>query len=232
MEIGRIFGMGVSLALVTALSGCLGSSGGGTAAGAAGGSSGFEAAFNAASGLGPTTDMPTSLNANYTGQMKVGVNSGASNLLGSAINPSNAEIIGDVDINVAWTNGGGGNPFTGTANNFVATEAGTSNSVALTGSLTVDAGLPQSIARTTIPAMVVAGQNIPAQDTGSFTFNMTGQLSGNGETANTSLMMGGTFFGSGAAAMVGPVVGGVKDVNSTSAALFDAGVGGTFYATQ
>lgn len=233
MKNSKIFKAGVSIALLTSVAGCLGNgTGGGAGAAAGGGSAGYEAAFDEASGRAPTGDMPTSLNAKYTGQMKVGVNYGDTDLFGTGADPQMYEIIGDVDVDVAWTQGMAGNMFSGTASNFVATEAGTSNSAPLTGTLTVDQGEPQTLDRTTIPAQVVMGQNIPEQNIGAFTFTMTGQLSASGETADTYLGMGGSFFGPGATAMVGTVAGGVKAVGSQNPQLFDAGVGGTFYATQ
>ena len=124
-----------SLGVATVLSGCNGSSSaGGLVGGVAGGGQDFETAFNAVSQKAPTSDMPTSLKASYEGQMKVGVNSGSAQIFGTDIDANSAEIIGDLAVDVDWTDGQTTNPFTGTASNIVATEAGTSNSVKLDGS--------------------------------------------------------------------------------------------------
>lgn len=226
----RLFGTCLSIGLVTVLSGCLGN--GGAGGGAAGGAGDFEAAFNAASQRAPTSDMPTSLQGNYKGQMKVGANSGASDLLGPDVNIQDVEIIGDVDLNVAWTDGMTGNPFTGTASNFIGTVAGTTNSAPIEGTLTVDTSLPGSIMRTHTPSQTIMGQTIPDLDTGAALVHMTGRMGTGDQQGDVTLQLGGAFFGPGGNAIVGPVVGGVKGVNSTNPALYDAGLGGTYYAVK
>lgn len=217
--------------LATTLSGCLGSSNS-AGLGGAGGSQGYEAAFDAVTAKGPTTDMPTTIKASYEGQFKVGVNRGTAQLLGTNVDPVSAEIIGDMAIDVDWTDGQTTNPFSGTASNIVATEAGTSNSVLLDGTLTVDRGLPASLARTTIPAQVVAGFSVPEQNTGSSLFHMSGRLSNGANQGDATLQFGGTFFGPGGESMTGPVSGGINDANNPSPQIFDMGVGGTFYANK
>jgi len=222
-----------SLGAATVLSGCNGSSSaGGLAGGGGGGGQDFETFFNAVSQKAPTSDMPTSLKASYEGQMKVGVNSGSAQIFGTDIDANSAEIIGDLAVDVDWTDGQTTNPFTGTASNIVATEAGTSNSVKLDGTLTVDQGLPASLSRTTIPAQVVAGVNIPEQNTGAMLFHMSGRLSSGKNEGDATLQFGGNFMGPGAESMLGPVSGGINDVNNPSPQIFDAGVGGTFYANK
>ncbi|SFD69257.1 hypothetical protein SAMN04488523_10294 [Sulfitobacter brevis] len=228
----RIFVSAVSIGLVSGLSGCLSNSSGILAGAGIGGSQGYEAAFDAATARVPTSDMPTSLNANYTGQLKVGVNSGTANLQGTTVAPQSAEIIGDVNIDVAWTDGQAANPFSGGASNIVATEAGTSNSVAINGQLTVDPAMPASINRTHTPSQVIAGNTIPDINTGAFLFHMTGRLENGGQEGDANLQFGGNFFGPGGNAMVGTVNGGINDVNNPSPQIFDVGIGGTFYATQ
>ncbi|WP_372841337.1 hypothetical protein [Phaeovulum sp.] len=219
----------VSIGLITSLSGCLAT---GTGGGAGGGSAGFEAAYDAATGRAPTGDMPTSLSGTYQGQFKVGVNTGTAEMFGTNVDPQMAEIIGDLDIDVAWTEGMSGNPFSGTASNIVATEAGTSNSVAIAGTLTVDGVLPQSISRVHTPASVIMGHSVPAIDSGAFMFHMTGRLENDGNQGDATLQFGGSFFGPGGNAMVGAVSGGINDVSNPSTQIFDAGIGGTFYATR
>lgn len=142
----------LALGLMTSLGGCLGSgSGGGGGGGGGGASDDYETAYDEVSSRILTSDMPASINATYTGQFKVGVNGGSAELFGSDIDPTNAEIIGDLELDVAWSDGGSGNPFTGTASNIVATDVVSGDSAALTGTLSVDAGQPYSISRNVIP---------------------------------------------------------------------------------
>lgn len=225
-----IFMTVVSTGLMMTLSGCL--SGGGAGGGGIGGSADYEAAFDAATARAPTTDMPTSLDANYKGQFKVGVNSGTAEIFGPNADPQMAEITGDLDIDVAWVEGQTANPFSGTASNIVATEAGTSNTMDIEGQLTVDNSLPASISRVHTPATVIAGQNVPELDTGAFLFHMSGRVEAEGREGDATLQLGGNFFGPGGDAMVGTVNGGINDVGNPSPQIFDAGIGGTFYATQ
>ncbi len=233
MTYKRLTAAVVCSCLATTLSGCFGDgSGGGGVGSAGGGSQGYEAAFDAVSAKAPTSDMPTQIKASYEGQFKVGVNGGSAQVFGTNVDPNLAEIIGDVAIDVDWTDGQTANPFSGTATNITATEAGTSNSVVLDGTLTVDQGLPASIMRTTIPAQVIAGNSIPEQNTGSSMFHMTGRLSNGANEGDATLQFGGTFFGAGGEAMQGPVVGGINDVNNPTPQIFDAGIGGTFYANK
>jgi hypothetical protein len=226
----------VSIVVATALSGCVsngkGAAGGGAGGGGGGASSTFETEFGKVEATAPTQNMPTALDANYKGQMKLGVNTGTSTILPSGVDANMAEIIGDVDLNVAWTDGMTTNPFTGTAGNFTATEAGTSNTVAIAGTLNVDPSLPGTVTRVHTPAQTLMGHAIPALDTGAFEMTMKGQLGAEGEKGDVTLLLGGNFIGDNAASMMGAVSGGVKDVNSTGPAIFDAGLGGVFYANK
>ncbi|WGW02919.1 hypothetical protein [Tropicibacter oceani] len=232
MQSHKLYTTILAAGLVTALSGCLqsgGGGGGGFGGGGGGGGSDYEAAFDAASGRAPTSDMPTRIQAEYEGQFKVGVNGGSADLLGSQIDPQMAEIVGDLEIGVDWTDGQTANPFTGKADNITVTEAGTSNSVVLDGELTVDASLPASLTRTVIPAQVVGGQSIPEVQTGAMLLHMTGQLSHDGQRGDVTAQLGGNFVGPQGEGMIGAVVGGIKDVDDPTAQIFDAGFGGTFY---
>ncbi len=223
-----------SIIAVTSLSGCLSGGNGGVvgAGGSGGGAAGFEAAYDAVAARAPTTDMPTSLDATYTGQFKVGVNNGTAQFFGTNLDPQLAEVVGDLDIDVAWTENQVANPFSGSATNIVATLAGTSTSVPITGDLTVTDALPFTLNRVNTPSQVIAGQTIPELNTGAFLFHMTGRLENDGEQGDATVQFGGNFFGPGGNAMVGAVVGGINDLSNPSASIFDAGIGGTFYATQ
>lgn len=220
------------LVVATALSGCLGSGGsggggGGAGGGGGGGSAGFEAAHDAANAKVPTSDMPTRIAADYSGQFKAGVNSGSAN----GVN-ENVEIIGDVAVAVDWTNGQTTNPFSGTASNIVVTDVQTGDSETLTGTLNVDGGIGGVIERTTIPAQNVGGFSIPEVNTGSFQFGMTGDLSGSEGDLEATVLLGGNFRGPGGESMVGVVSGGIREVGSTNPALFDAGIGGVIYLNR
>lgn len=209
------------LGFATALSGCVGGGGGGVGGG---GAAGFEAAYDAANAKAPTSDMPTAIAANYSGQFKAGVNSGSAN----GVN-ENVEIVGDVDVAVDWTDGQTTNPFSGTASNIVVTDVQTGENETLTGTLSVDDGIGGAIDRATIPAQVVGGVSIPEVNTGGFQFGMTGELSGSEGALDATVLVGGSFRGPGGESMVGVVSGGFKEVGSTNPGLFDAGIGGVIY---
>ena len=63
-------------------------------------------------------------------------------------------------------------------------------------------------------------------------FHMSGRLSSGKNEGDATLQFGGNFMGPGAESMLGPVSGGINDVNNPSPQIFDAGVGGTFYANK
>lgn len=192
----------------------------------------FETNYNLVEAVAPTQNMPTSLNASYVGQVKLGVNSGTSAIFGAEVDPILAEILGDLEIDVAWTEGMVTNPFSGTARNFTATESGTANTIAIAGTLNVDPNLPGSVTRVSQASQVIAGQTVPAIDTGAFQYTMTGRLGAAGQQGDVTLLFAGNFIGDAGASMLGAASGGVKDANSTNANLFDAGLGGVFYLNQ
>jgi len=222
----------VAIVSVAGLSACLGSGNGGggaapgTGAGGTGGTGGgtpaaaFSANYDAVTAPSlsnaPTSDMPTSLNASYSGQLKVDVNDGSA--IGTAY--------GDLDVDVAWTDGQSTNPFSGTASNFSGTlvsgQTGT-----IDGTLSVDDSFGGTIGRvvTTIP-LPVGGSVTTA--TGAASFTMRGDLSVDGTDYDTTLLLGGAFHRPGGTAIHGPVSGGVKE-KGTGGAIFDAAAGGTFY---
>ncbi len=219
--------IGLALLASTALAGCLG--GGGTAGGAAGGgpaapaaptaSSGYQAEFDRISAIAPTSDMPTSIQANYAGQMRADVTE-ASNIVG--------EIVGDVNLAVDWTDGQSANPFSGTASNFQGRLTG-GEFEAIDGTLSVDPAFSGTIARTVIPASNVAGFAIPEVQTGAMSVTLSGQLTQGSDTADTTVLLGGNFHGPGASAATGAVSGGFKDTSASGPSIFDGGIGGTYY---
>lgn len=222
-----IFKVVLAIGLTSSLSGCLGSNGsGGAAGGTAAGASDFETAYDAANGLGPTQDMPTAINATYAGQFKAGVNSGSA----AGFN-ENVEILGDLNLAVNWTDGQTTNPFSGGAKNIVVTDVTNGASETLIGELSVlpDTG---SISRVNIPASTVGGFAIPELNTGAFSFEVGGQVSGSEGAVDARVLVGGNFHGPAGESMVGVVSGGLKEVGSTNPAIFDAGIGGAAYLNK
>ncbi len=231
MSTQRILQLTASVAIVSLFAGCSGNGNGNAGGpGLVGGSSDFETEYGKVEKIAPTSNMPTSLNATYTGQVKLGVNSGK--YLIDGVDANNAEILGDVELKVNWKDGQTKNPFTGKATNFTATEAGTSNTIALDGDLNVNTAKPGSISRVVTPSQVIAGQTIPELRTGAFSVLMDGKLTDGTKTGDVTLLLGGNFMGSGAKSMLGTASGGVKDVKSKNPAIFDAGLGGVFYANR
>lgn len=227
----------VALVSVTGLSACLGSGsggGGGGAGGAGGGGGGggstpaaaFSANYDAVTAPtlsnAPTSDMPTRLNANYSGQMKVDVNDGTSTV-GTAYS--------DLDIAVDWTDGQSANPFSGTASNFTGTlvSGQTGN---IEGTLSVNDAFGGTIGRTvtTIPLPPPASGSVTTA-TGAGSFTMTGDLTVDGKAYDTTVLLGGNFYRPGGTVMHGVATGGVKE-RGTGGAIFDATAGGTFYLIQ
>lgn len=229
MNSNILFKSALFVGVAAALSGCVGGGGGsgGGAGGSGGGSAGFEAAHDAANEKIPTSDMPTSISANYSGQFKAGVNSGSA----TGVN-ENVEILGDVDVDVDWTDGQSTNPFSGTASNIMVTDVQSGESETLTGTLSVNDEMGGVITRTNIPAQNMGGFSIPETNTGSFQFGMTGALSGSEGDLDATVLVGGNFRGAGGETMVGVVSGGFSEVGSTDPSIFDAGIGGVVYLNR
>ena len=223
----------MALGLVMTLGGCLGSGsaggGSGGGGGGGGGSADFEDAYDAVSARVLTSDMPTSINATYDGQFKVGVSSGDAQVFGGTVDPMNAEILGDLTLEVAWNDGQSSNPFSGSATNIVATDVVSGDSIQLEGTLAVDAGQPGTVTRTTIPPV---GGLSPEVNTGSFVVTLAGDVEHDSQQGRVYLGLNGQFYGSQGEAMLGGVNGGVNDMDDPTNQVFDAVVGGTFYATQ
>ena len=221
MRIANLGRLGLALVLGTSLSGCLGS-GGGTGGGGGGGGSSFDTEFDRVTALAPTSNMPTAINASYAGRLKVDVTDSSSTI---------GEVEGDLDLDVAWTDGQTTNPFTGTASNFTGTLV-TGETGAIDGTLTVDDSFGGSISRVVNPAMEVAGVSVPETQIGALDVTLTGELSQGGTTADTNITLGGSFFGDAGQAALGPVVGGYKQPDSTNPAVFDGAIEGTYYIEQ
>ena len=207
------------------MGGCLSSAGGGGGGGSAGALADYEAARTATENMAPTGNMPTAIDASYTGQVKVAANTGdTAAFFGTNIDPENVDLLGDLNLAINWTDGSGGTPITGTASNIVAIARDTGATTAVGGSLTVDTSQTNLVTR--IPLGVANAAS------GAFNFTMAGELTNGSDSGHAYLGMNGQFFGSGGQAMVGSVSGGINDAATPSPVIFDAGVVGTFYAQQ
>lgn len=217
---------GLALLLSTAIAGCTSSSGTGTGGGGTGGGgtggggvAEYDAAFDRVSGLAPTSDMPTSISANYKGQMKADV-SDSTDIVG--------QVVADLDLDVNWSDGQTANPFSGGASNFQGKVTG-GDFEPISGSLSVDSSLPGTITRQVTPGGTVAGYTVPDLETGAMMVHLTGELTKDAETVDATVQLGGNFFGSGGTAALGAVSGGFSDTGGGSPAIFDGAIGGTYY---
>jgi len=210
-------GSGILLfAVVAALSGCNTSSSGSSAT--ASSATTFQSGFDNVTQRGPTSDMPTTLTGNYVGAISADVTNTTQKV---------GTIQGDVNLAINWTDGQTTNPFSGTASNFQGTLTG-GTSQAISGTLNVDNALPASIMRTSNTIALPTGGSTTVS-TGSMMVNLTGQLSDGTQAANTTLQLGGTFFGAGASGASGTAGGLLQSTSATNPGLFDGTIAGTYY---
>lgn len=211
-------------AFAMALAGCETSGGGGGGAGGGAPSpDDFAAEVDRIQALGPTTDMPTSLNATYTGQARV-------DLVDPVSGSTTGEAFADLNLAIDWVDGPSavGNAWTGAATNI----RGTQNGTAFTTTGQLDVHSPTSSADA-VPT-TAAGVTVT---TGGYMINLAGQLEvDDGSTVETQyggLQLGGSFFGPAARAMWGPAVGALSDtplpIGATSG---DIILSGEFYAER
>lgn len=204
------------------LSGCLGSGGGG-GAGIGGGAApapgpgggAFATELARVQALNPTTNMPTAINATYTGQAQADLSDG-----GAPVGQATA----DLNLALNWTDGGpAANVWSGNASNLRGTVGGTT--FTSTGTIPVN-GATSGVTRTPAAGVAVGGMMV----------NLAGNVDiddGSGpETRNVGMQLGGNFYGNNAVAMTGsasmtifsgPIIGG------TTGDLVGAG---QFYAEQ
>ena len=205
------------------LSGCLGSGGGGGAAvggGAApapGGGGAFATELARVQALNPTINMPTAINATYTGQAQADLSDG-----GATVGQATA----DLNLTLNWTDGAppGTVVWSGNASNLRGTVNGTN--FTSTGSIPVDGG-SSGVTRTPGLAGVVLG---------GLMVNLAGNVDiddGTGPQSRTvGLGLGGNFYGNNAVAMTGPANLTINGPAVGGAAGNLIGVGGQFYAEQ
>ncbi|MWD27651.1 hypothetical protein E0K89_009215 [Aquicoccus sp. SCR17] len=174
-------------------------------------------------GLAPTGDMPTSLDATYTGATKQSLRETAG---GAEV----GEMMADLQLTADWTEGQAGNPWSGSADNF----RGTLNGDAFTmdGELTVAAAEAQSLTSTigrsesTVPLPTGGTRTIA---TGAAMIQLAGEVDDDGTPVDVLMTLGGSFFGSGGKAMYGTAqtqgfqAGGVRS---------DLVAAGDYYAEQ
>ena len=222
MKHSKILKNSFVLVACTGLSACFGSTGG-TGGGPGGGVSfaSYQGEFDRVTNQAPTSDMPTSLQASYSGAMRADVTDGSAVV---------GQILADVNLDVDWTDGSSANPFSGGASNFQGTMDGGTTVGDIEGTLSVDSALPNAILRntTTVPLPTGGTQTL---NTGALSVSLAGTLTADGESVDTNLFLGGNFFGPGATAAVGTVVGGFSPEGTDPLqGIFTGGsVGGTFY---
>lgn len=219
----------VALAATSALAGCFGNgNGGGTPKG--GGPktlAAYDTEFNRVSGVAPTSDMPTRLQASYSGALKVDV----------ADATVRGQMLGDLDLDVDWTDGQTASAVTGGSITNVQMSSGTGPLEAVAGTLTVLPNAPATpnlIARVSTPLGIAIPGAPTSIETGTMLVSLGGQLSANGETADAIIGLQGTFFGPGAEGAIGPAVGGLANSSSvgTGGLLDNGSLGGSFYVER
>lgn len=234
----RLTGLAV---LATSLAGCLGSGSGGNGGGGAGGGGGttppadafaaYDSAFADATANvlanAPTSDMPTSGQASFSGQAKV------EQVMNSDGSLAADAILADINLGVTFGSGSSGT-ITGTADNIRRSLDGkveTYDGVTLTTQYADSLSLPSTIATNTNTINVPGRGNITTR-TGSYQVNMAApvtvqdipDLDADGDML---LTLGGTFTGAGAQGSFG----------TASAQLFNgtvraAGGSGTHYTKR
>ena len=223
MQLSSIGRASAVLVMTTALAGCLGGGGGGGNGGGGGGGGApggsFQQNFDRVSAKAPTSNMPTSIQAAYAGRLKADVTDTVNTV---------GEVEGDINLDVAWTDGQSANPFTGSISNIEGTLTG-GQSGAIAGTLTVDDSFDGAIMRTVNPAQTINGIAIPETQIGALSVTLSGELTEGTTVADTQITLGGAFFGDQGEAAAGPVVGGFRVPNSPNPAIFDGTIGGQYY---
>lgn len=247
MRTVKIAKHGAALALIMTTAGCLGGgtggpvpwsslTGAGAGAGAGGGGGGdpfaaYDAAYDAATAAelanAPTSDMPISGGADFSGEFKLtDIRDGAGDIVADAI-------IGDVALEVGFGRDATGT-ISGTVDNLRASVDGqtvASDLVLTTGHA---AGLGfDSVMATVENTVDVPGQGPLTVRTGSYSAFFgagvsAGDLPGVEEDGDLLLTLGGTFTGPGAQGAYGPALG--QLVTGTSLAAYSGA--GSHYTTR
>lgn len=226
MTFSKFILAGIAAASLAACSSNGGGTGGtgGTGGGGTGGGGDYDTELKRVQDMVPTSDMPTSLNATYTGMTRQDLRETS----GGAVVGT---MMADLELTADWTEGQTTNPWSGKADNFRGDLDGTDFD--LVGELTVASAESKSITSTigrtanTI-ALPTGGSTTVA--TGAAAINLAGDVDDGTGTNNEVLMsLGGSFFGAGGKAITGPAstqgfrAGGVRS---------DLVAGGDFYVEQ
>lgn len=202
MTIQGIFRLSALSLASLSVAGCLGSGSGGSGSG--GGTTApvtaadFQAEFDRVSGQAPTSDMPTRLDASFTGAARV-------DLVDTTSGANRGEAFADLALDLDWTDGQAGNPWSGTAQNVRGTFDGAE--FAANGTMTVAEAeansFPSTVSRTvqTIPLPTGGSVDVAA---GAASVSLVGNLEVDGNADDVLLSLGGTFLGSEGQAIVGP----------------------------
>lgn len=190
------------------LAGCFGGSEGGGPAGP----TDFGDDIDAVKAMGPTTNMPTELKADYEGGMEGEVMSA------DAADPDTPafKISADLAIGIEWDESMGANAdITGQATNFQGESfvSGNEGPFALNGELNVVEGSGGVVREEIAGADAGLDVDVPDVAVGGMSFQMTGTLTEpiDGESGTVELLFGGNFYGDDAAAAVGTVGGTVYE---------------------
>lgn len=221
----------VIVSAAMSLAGCLG---GGSSGAGGGGPSDISGRIAEIQASGPTTNMPTSLNARYEGEMRVEVrNTSIDATPSSTTSGPDAIVSADLEIDVEWNETMGVNAdISGRAHNFSGTafDDGEEENFTMDGELTVRDG-SGGIARTEIPQVELPdGSMSPGGlHTGGISFVMEGTLTDPvyDESVSMLLSFGGTFYGDDAASATGVVSGTLYEDSELSVP--DGVASGEFY---
>ncbi|MCA0922057.1 hypothetical protein [Pseudooceanicola nanhaiensis] len=183
----------------------------------------FDAEYTRISGMVPTSDMPTRLDASFTGAAQV-------DLVDTASGNTRGEAFADLALDLDWTDGQTTNPWSGTAENIRGTFDGTD--FAANGTMTVAdaeaAGFTSTVARTTQTIPLPTGGTVDVA-AGAASVNLVGNIELDGNADDVLLALGGTFVGTEGQALHGAAQAVWFD---TKAGFGDVQGAGTFYVER
>lgn len=159
----------------------------------------YDAKMTTLQSTAPTGDMPTSLNATFTGATQQDLRE----TTGGAVV---GEMMADLELTADWTDGQTTNPWSGTADNFRGTLSG--EEFALTGELTVAEaeakGLTSTIGRSANTIALPTGGSTTVA-TGAASIALAGDFEDEDGTEHEVIMnLGGAFLDEGGQAIIGP----------------------------
>lgn len=177
---------------------CSSSGSGTTGGGGGGGAASYDANLDRVQGMAPTGNMPTRINATYTGMTRQDLRETS----GGAVV---GQMLADLELAADWTDGQSTNPWSGKADNFRGELNG--SDFALDGELTVAEaeakGFSSTIGRTSNTINLPTG-GTQTVATGAAMIQLAGEVDDDGAKTDVLMNLGGSFFGSGAKAITGP----------------------------